>query len=198
MPDRVDRIRFLAEPTRLEIARLCRDHWLTRAEIAVKLGREAGSLSQPKTMLKRGALEMRPRKKGSDGRDSTTFHLKRGWRMVLDEARAQASPAWPTPGQDLLVIPIEEVPDACEVLAKGVPGIAWGAQANGGRGGLGGLILAPAVDADGANTIRVIAALKGSTPGIARLQLGKTMSKTELQSWSARVGGRGGELPAGP
>jgi hypothetical protein len=198
MSNQVDRIRFLDDPTRLEIARLCRDEWLTRAEIAVKLGREAGSLSQPKTMLGRGALEKRPRKKGSDGRGSTAFRLKRSWRKALDEARARTSPAWPVPGQDLLFIPVGEITGACAVLAAGVPGIAWGAQATGGPGGLGGLVLAPSVDDDGINTIHLIEALKGGVPGIARLQFGETMSKSELQMWSSRVSGRGAELPPGP
>lgn len=197
MSSEADRIRFLGEPTRLKVAGLCRDQWLTRGEIAGMLGREAGSLSQPTTMVKRGALEMKPRKKGSDGRDSTVFKLKVAWRSALDEARARGAPMWPAREQDLLVIPLQDVPEACAILAKGVPGIEWGARVSGARGGLGGLILAPSLDADGANTVRVVAALGGSTPGLVRLQLGQVMGEAELRGWSTRVSGGTGELPAG-
>jgi hypothetical protein len=191
-----DRIRFLLTSARLQIAEVCREEWLTRYEIARVLGRKAGSLSQPETMAEHGALKRQRRRKGSDGRESMAYRLSSAWKPALEQALERSSPAWPSAGQDLFLIPLNEVERAGALLEEGVPGVAWAARVTGGPGGLGGLILAPSQDEDGSGTLRVVTALRETVRGLERLHVEQVLTAADLRTWAARIGGRGGELPA--
>jgi len=192
MSKRVDRTRFLSDPIRLRIAELCRDQPRTRAELATALGRDAGSLSQPRTMANRGALEERSRAKASDGRPAKVYRLKKSWQPALKSAREQQQPAWPEDGQDLLLIPLANTADACAAIARGIPDIEWGAPV---RGGAAGIVIAPLQGRNGAGTLRVLKALGGVAPQIMALHLGAPMSASALREWSRQVDGK--ELPPG-
>lgn len=192
MPSQQDRIRFLTDPIRLRIAELCLDHPRTRSELATELGRPAGSLSQPQTMVKHGALKGRLRNKASDGRPATAYILDPRWRGALEAARKGRLPNWPEAGQDLLLIPLSDTAEACAAIAQGIPEIEWGAQV---RGGVAGLVLAPTRTLDGTGRLRALKALKEIAPQIMALQLDTPMRGAELQSWSARVAAI--ELPPG-
>jgi hypothetical protein len=187
MPNRLDRIGFLREPTRLAIAELCRDEALTLAEIASELQRRPGSLSQPKTMLTNGALLPGPRRNGADGRGGgSTYRLNPDWEAALDEARRGRAPTWPEARQDLLLIPLLGSGRAMAALASAMPAeIEWGARVH---GGMSGLILAPSPDDGGGSTIRVVDALSGAVPEILELHLSKIMAPAELRAWCAAQG----------
>lgn len=181
----VDRTEFLSEPTRMRIAEMCRGQALTFEEIARRLGRTLGSLSQPATMVKHGALvrERRSRQRADDRGGATAFCLSRRWEGALDEARQRQRPAWGQLRQDLLLIPLSETPAACAAIAEGIPEIEWGAEITGERLGL---VVAPQSGGDGTSTSRVIRAL-ADVGQIARLHLERTMSPHELRTWSQRV-----------
>ena len=194
MSKAVDRTAFLSEPTRLRIAELCREEALTLEEIAASLGRRPGSLSQPKTMRERKAL-LSGKRKPADGRGpAKTYRLNPAWEEALEEARSRQRPPWATARQDLLLIPMSEMPTACAAIAGGVIGIEWGAQVRGERMGL---VLAPESNSDSASTVRVLKALE-AVAQIATLELGHVMSPGELREWSARAvrePGSIGQLP---
>jgi hypothetical protein len=192
MSKQEDRIRFLSDPIRLRIAELCNDRACTRAELGAALEREAGSLSQPRTMVKKGALEERARTKASDGRPAKVYRLKRGWREALEGARKQHLPAWPEPGGDLLLVALADTATVCAAIAGGIPDIEWGAPVHGGSAGL---VLAPSPRTDGASRIKVLDALREAAPQIMTLHLGRPMNATELRQWSSEVVGNG--LPSG-
>lgn len=193
----VDRTAFLLEPTRLRVAELCSEEALTFEEIASRLNRPSGSLSQPRTMRKHKALVEARKRKAPDGRGSAKafrFSSAKDWREALDEARLRQRPAWATSKQDLLLISLRETPAACAAIAAGIDEIEWGAQLGGERTGL---VVAPEIDTDGVSTIRVVEAL-GSVAEVARLQLDRVMGPGELREWSARSvrrPGPAGELP---
>lgn len=192
MSEREDRIRFLSDPIRLRIAELCHHEWRTQGELSTELGREAGSLSQPRTMARRGALEERPRSTASSGRRAKTYRLKKSWGSALETAMEQQRPAWPEPGQDLLIIPLADTADACAAIAKGIPDIEWGATV---RGGIAGLVLAPTPRPNGVGRIRALKALRGVAPQVMALQLDPPMSGSALREWSSQVVAN--ELPPG-
>lgn len=194
MPPPLDRTRFLLEPTRLAVAELCRDEALTLGEIADELRRRPGSLSQPGTMLRNGALIRGASRFASDGRGGgKTFRLNPEWVEVLEEARRRRAPAWPSAGQDLLLIRMQDASRAASVLAEQVPSdIEWGARVH---GGMSGLILAPARDEAGQSTLRVVDALTDDVREIVELHLGKVMSPSELQAWCAALSSGRAQLP---
>jgi DNA-binding transcriptional ArsR family regulator len=198
MPPKVDRTAFLLEPTRMKIAELCRDESLSLSEIAAELGRPSGSLSQPRTMLRRKALIEGQRGGASDGRGGArTFRLNGNWKSALDEARLRRRPNWSTVRRDLLVVQLADTPAACAAVAEGIPDIEWGAQV---RGAVTGLVLAPSADGDGASTVRVVAALGAVSARVAELHLSDVMAPAELREWSARAArrsGAAGGLPRG-
>lgn len=197
MKQRVDRTRFLSEPTRLAIAELCLGRALTLGEIARELEREPGSLSSPGTMAEHGALRRRARRAASRGRQgATSYVFNPAWRDALEAARAASERRGWTGGRDLLVVSLADTPAACNMIAAGVEGIEWGAQLG---GEMTGLALAPVGDPDGAGTLRLIAALGAQRP-VMRLQFSETMGPSELRSWASRVSaedGTKGQLPAG-
>lgn len=198
MTQRVDRTRFLSEPTRLAIAELCLGRALTLGEIARKLGREAGSLSGPETMAEHGALKRRKRPAASRGRrQATTYLFNPLWRDALEDARAAKERRGWTGGRDLLIVSLADTPAACTTIAAGVEGIEWGARLG---GELSGLALAPASDPDNAITLRLIDALSVQRT-VTRLHFSEVMGPAELRDWADRVSsGRdpAGQLPAGP
>lgn len=196
MAQSLDRTAFLSEPTRLRIAEICKDEALTFEEIAAMLERPSGSLSQPGTMLKHGALvEDKRRRKRVDGRSKArAFRLAKSWRSNLGEAQERRRPPWADREQSLLLIPLSETPAACAAIASGIADIEWGARVNGESVGL---VVAPQSDADGSSTVRVVQALQG-VARITRLQLNQVMSPSELREWSGRAvqgSSSAGELP---
>jgi hypothetical protein len=199
MAKSLDRTTFLSEPTRLQIAELCRAEELTDEEIALTLGRPLGSLSQLKTMRTHEALLRGKKRKSVDGREpakTSRFNPHPEWVEALEEVRRRQRPAWAEMPQDLLLIPLSETPAACAAIAAGIPEIEWGAEVTGERLGL---VVAPQSGGDGANTGRVVKAL-GGIAQIARLHLRDVMSPHELRAWSERVAGASptGELPPAP
>ena len=184
MSTEVDRTEFLREPTRLAIAELCRDEALTLAEIASHLGRSPGSLSQPGTMLREGALVGGARRPGSDGRrGGKTFRLDPEWEGALDEARRNREVAWPLHRQDLLLISLADSEAAATKLATGVPPeVEWGARLH---GAFSGLLLAPAPDRGERGTLRVVEALGEIGPRVVALHLSSIMTPNELRAWCA-------------
>lgn len=197
MQTRVDRTRFLSEPTRLAVAELCLGRALTLGEIARQLGREPGSLSSPETMADHGALKRRGRRAASRGRrGATSYIFNPAWREALDAARASNEHRRWTGGRDLLIISLLDTPAACTTIAAGVEGIEWGARL---EGEMSGLVLAPTSDPDSAATLRLIDALGAQRP-LTRLHFSEVMGASELRNWANRVsGGRdpAGQLPAG-
>jgi hypothetical protein len=197
MAKSLDRTAFLTEPTRLQIAELCLEEALTDEEIAASLGRPLGSLSQPRTMRTHKALIRGKKRNAADGRgakETSRFNPAPAWAEALQEARRRQRPAWPDDPRDLLLISLNETPNACAAIAAGIPEIEWGAQLGGERTGL---LVAPQVDMDGANTIRVVSKL-GPAVSVVRLQLNEVMSPNELRAWAARsmpAPGSTGELP---
>jgi DNA-binding transcriptional ArsR family regulator len=180
----VDRTRFLEEPTRLRIAELCRDEALSLAEIAAELGRQPGSLSQHRTMLDWEAL-VAGEPRASDGRgQAKTYRLNNDWEEALVEARRRRRPSWPDARQELLLVPLADVPAACAAIAEGIADVDWGAEV---RGGMSGLVLAPALG--GGSTVRVIERLREIAPRVVPLQLGDVMGPGELREWSREAAG---------
>jgi hypothetical protein len=196
MPQSLDRTSFLADPTRFEIAEFCISEWRSVEEIAARLGRPSGSLSQPKTMARRKILRTKTRP-AADGRErgTTVYRLDPRWRPDLEAARARQRPQAPPSGQDLLLIPLADTPEACALLADGVEEIAWAAQLAGESVGL---LVAPAADPSGASTMRVLKALGPVGRQARRLQVKEAMSAARLREWSRSVVADGGrELPPG-
>lgn len=196
MSSKVDRTGFLLEPTRLEIAELCRDEALTLAEIASHLGRSPGSLSQPRTMLREGALVVGTRRLGADGRGGgKTFRLNPDWEAALDEARRSKEVEWPLHHQDLLLVPLADSEVAAAKLAAGVPPeVEWGARLH---GAFSGLLLAPAPDRGERGTLRVVEALGEIGTRVVALHLSSIMTPNELQAWCAGEDPKR-RLPPGP
>lgn len=189
MTKTVDRTAFLSEPTRLRIAELCSEEALTLEEIAERLQRPSGSLSQPRTMRKHRALIAAKKRGPSDSRGPAKayrFNSSSAWKEALDEARLRQRPSWATANQDLLLIPLHGTAAACAAIAAGIDEIEWGARVGSERFGL---VVAPEADIDGVNLIRVVEAL-GSDPEIARLQVGRVMGPGELREWSAQAASR--------
>lgn len=194
MAKRLDRTSFLANPTRFEIANFCNSEWRSAEEIAEQLGRPSGSLSQPKTMAGRKALQTKTRP-AADGRGTRVYRLNPRWRPDFEAARARQRPEAPASGQDLLLIPLSDTPEACALLVEGIEEIAWAAQLAGESVGL---LVAPVVDPSGASTMRVLRALGPVGRQARRLQVKETMSAARLREWSRSVAADGGsELPAG-
>lgn len=175
-----DRIRFLGEKTRLQIAELCRSAPQTQTELAAALGRDPGSISQTRTMVERGALRKASRTLPS-GRKAATYLLRASWRPALDEALRRAPASLPGDSRDLLFIPLAEVGRAATLLAAGIDGIEWGADV---RGGLAGLLLAVRRDEAGRNTIRVLDSLGSAASSAVPLHLVRSMSAAQLQEWA--------------
>lgn len=192
----LDRTSFLANPTRFKIAEFCSSEWRSAEEIAEQIGRPSGSLSQPKTMVGKKVLQtkVRPAADGR-GRGTKVYRLNPRWRRNLEAARARQLPEVPANGQDLLLIPLSDTPEACALLAEGVEEIAWAAQLAGESVGL---LVAPAVDPSGASTMRVLRALGPVGRQARRLQVKEAMSAARLHEWSRSVAADGGrELPPG-
>jgi hypothetical protein len=177
-----DRIRFLAEPLRLRIALLCRDESLSLNQIAKALERAPGSLSQPGTMVGHGALTARKRRGSARGRQTRVFRLAPAWRPAVDEAQRRARPAWPTPGQDLVVVPFSSLRAVGRILESEVGGVDWAAEI---RGGAAGLLVAPTAEDGGS---RILAMLSEVADGLATLRVEKVMSPLELRRWSQDLG----------
>lgn len=196
MAKSLDRTAFLADPTRFKIAEFCSSEWRSVEEIADRLERPSGSLSQPKTMADRKALETKTRP-AADGRGGGTkvFRLNPSWRANLNEARDRQRAEAPVSGQDLLLIPLSDTPEACALLAEGIEEIAWAAQLGGESVGL---LVAPIADPSGASTMRVLKALGPVGRQARRLQVKEMMSPAQLREWSHAVAaGAGRELPLG-
>jgi hypothetical protein len=193
MSPEVDRTRFLREPTRRAIAELCRDEELSLAEIAAELGRDPGSLSQPKTMLKRGALILGTPHPPPDGRGGgRTYRFNDEWEEALEEARRDAASGPATESRDLLLIPLSDTEAACAVLAERVPPeVEWGARVH---GAMSGLILASESER---GTPRLISALGSAARGAVELHLSSIMTPAELRAWCAGGGAPARELPPG-
>jgi hypothetical protein len=192
MPRREDRIRFLEDPVRRRVAELCRERPMSLGELGVELGRPAGSLSQPQTMVGRGALVTTTRLSSLTGRSSRAFRLARTWRDVLAEVEQRVTPAWPAPGRDLVVVPFSDVRAVANLLSDDAAGVEWAAEV---RGGVAGLLLSPRAghQADGA---RLLARLSEVAEGLATLRVERVMSQGELQSWSRLVSDKAA-LPKG-
>jgi len=197
MAKSLDRISFLSKPTRFKIAEFCDGEWRTLDEIGAMLDRAPGSLSQPKTMRKEGALKTKSRL-GADGRGGTearAYRLNPSWRNVLEMARTRQRPELPAVGQELLLIPLAATSAACAKIVDGIDEVEWGARLTGETFGL---LLAPAADATGASTSRVLEALGPVGHEARRLHLKEVMSPAGLQSWSRSVASRSSnELPDG-
>jgi hypothetical protein len=196
MPKSLDRTNFLANPIRLAIAEFCSSEWRSADEIAERLGRPSGSLSQPKTMAERKVLKTKTRPAtGGGGRKAKVYRLNPSWRPDLEAARARRRPEGPANGQDLLLIPLSDTPEACALLADGVEEIAWAAQLAGESVGL---MVAPAADPSGAATMRVLKALGPVGRQARRLRVMEVMSAGQLREWSRSViAGESRELPPG-
>lgn len=192
----VDRTGFLLEPTRLAIAELCRDEALTLGEIASHLERSTGSLSQPKTMLREGALVAGTRRLGSDGRGGgKTFRLNPEWEHALEEAQRKKGVARTINHQDLLLIPLSDTEAAAAKLSAGVPpDVEWGARVQGGGSGL---VLAPTPDRGERGALRVVEALGEIGTRVVELHLSRIMTPNELRAWCAGENHAPG-LPPGP
>jgi DNA-binding transcriptional ArsR family regulator len=192
MPMAQDRILFLSKRTRLRIAELCRDEPRTIGELAAALGRDPGSLSQPRTMVRRGVLKEASRPLPS-GRDARTYRLDRQWRPALEEALRRAPAAVPASGQDLLLVPLSEVKRAATALAEGVDMVEWGAEV---RGGTAGLLLAVRRDATDTGTVEVLDRLGDVAPSVVPLHLVRSMSAAQLQKWAETLAGGAPALPS--
>jgi hypothetical protein len=179
----LDRTSFLREPTRRAIAELCREESLTLVEIAAELHRQPGSLSQPKTMLREGALVLGAPRSGPDGRGGgQTYRFNGEWEDALEEARRGATVARPLDSQDLLLIPLADTEAVTAMLAENVPPeIEWGARVH---GAMSGLILASESER---GTLRLIDALGPSAGQAVELHLSRVMSPAELRAWCGRA-----------
>lgn len=196
MTKALDRTAFLSDPTRFKIAEFCSGEGRSLGEIAARLGRSSGSLSQPETMRKRKAL-LTTTRRGADGRGGTkVFRLNPVWRDAVAMARTRQRPELPATSQDLLLVPLADTPAACTVIASGVDEIEWAARLVGESFGL---LVAPTPDASGASTVRVLKALGPAGQQVKRLHLREVMSPARLHDWSRAIAAsRGGnELPSG-
>lgn len=193
MPAEEDRIRFLEDPMRLRIAKLCREGRLSLNELAKALGRAPGSLSQPRTMVSHGALTEARRQRSTTGAPVRVFGLTRSWAGALSEAERRNRPTWPNSGQDLVVIPFTSLQAVSELLSSDTEGIGWAAEV---RGGAAGLLLAPEAEGSVA-AARVLAKLYGVADGLATLRVEEVMSPQELRDWSRRLVESDRALPEG-
>jgi len=196
MAKAIDRTAFLSDPTRFKIAEFCIGEWRSLEEIARRLGRASGSLSQPRTMHKRKVLEAKTRQGADDRGGTTVFRLNPAWQKALAIARTRQRPELPTTGQDLLLIPLADTPAACKAIPAGIMEVEWAAQLVGESFGL---LVAPSPDATGASTMRVLEALGVAGQQIRRLHLKEVMSPARLHDWSRTVAAPrpGNELPPG-
>lgn len=184
MPRPVDRTAFLANPTRFKIAEFCNQSERSLEEIAERLGRASGSLSQPTTMRKKKALLTKARR-GADGRGGKrVFRLNPDWRSALAEARDRQCPDLPVAGQELLLVPLADTPAACEAIAAGIEGIEWAARLTGEWAGL---LVATVADSSGETTVRVVKALGSAGRQARRLHLEEVMSPARLRDWSRAI-----------
>ncbi len=198
MAKSLDRTSFLAQPTRFKIAEFCHLEWRSLEEIATRLGRAPGSLSQPETMRERKALmtKMRRTADGRGGSKVKVYRLNPTWEADFAAAKMRQRPELPATGQEVLLIPLADTPEACEAIAGGIDEVEWAAQLVGESLGL---LVAPSPDPTGGSTIRVLKALGPPGRQARRLRLHEVMSPSRLQDWSSSIAlpRSGSALPSG-
>jgi hypothetical protein len=191
MPSLDDRIEFLLEdPKRLRVAELCDQEARTHNELAGLLGGEPGAVSAPTTMRKphwRALI-----KAGTGGsRGARLWRLNQAWRPAVGEARrrleqcADEAVIQTLADNDLLLVHLSSIGNACRALREPIPEVRWAAAVQG--EGLALMLCIPRSDG-GKAVARVVARLAEHGVAVpARLSIAEPISRDALAAWARDV-----------
>lgn len=190
MDELYDRTRFLLEdPVRVDVALVCEQSALTKAQIGHKLGREPGSLSAVVTLEKRGALtEAAPAQEQGKRPGGKRWKLNPAWGQAVQAADTDRQRGRLEPSLDVVLVPITQTHGACDALASGEAAAAWGIPL---RGEQMGLLLCPSGTPDEAATLRLLSSLASRGAHGLRLHVDRVLPSRELREWAAGVAGGG-------
>jgi hypothetical protein len=178
-----DRLAFLSNDVRTDVALRCREEPRTREELAVLLKRQPGGLTAPDTMKKRGVLTSvghRPTGGSRPGGELLAFDSS--WALELDEVLARRSPGGIRDSLDLVLVTASTTVRACEALRDDGVSVDWGAVLHGGQMGL--LVCPSAEPGDDCATLRLLDALHRAGADALRIRIGTLLAERDLRDWA--------------
>jgi hypothetical protein len=190
-----DRLKFLSNDVRADVAALCREEPRTRDELALLLDRPSGGLTAPDTMKKHGVLKAAGRRpSGGERPGGELLVFDESWAAALDSVLSQRSAGEIREGVDLILVTASTALRACEVLSDERLSVRWGTVLAGGQMGL--LISPSSRPDDDAASLRLLEAFHKAGADALRLRIGAVLPESELRRWAQRVSGSSAhELP---
>jgi hypothetical protein len=192
-----DRLAFLSNDVRVDVAILCREEPRTREELAVLLKRQPGGLTAPTTMKKRGVLKAVGRRASGGSRPGgELLAFDSSWNVELDEVLARRSPGGIRDGLDLVLVTASTTVRGCEALRDDRVRVSWGALLHGEQMGL--LVCPSAEPHDDAATLRLLDAFHEAGASALRLRISTLLSERDLRDWARAIADVGPPaLPSG-